>query len=177
MKNLIAFTLFLFFCCVIQAQSGYYVNIDGVKGESTDAAHEGWVDLLSFSQALNKPGGGMTGQSRRRGSVVLEDIVCVKKLDKSSPKLQEAVCKGKVFRDVEIHLTTTIGGDMETYCTYELKNCRITAYNISGDADDRPTEEISINFEQIKVIYTEYDSDGGKVGNVEYTWKLEKGMK
>ena len=34
---------------------------------------------------------------------------------------------------------------------------------------------MSLNFEEIKVTYTETDSKGSKKGNVEYTWKVEEG--
>ena len=149
---------------------GKYVKFDGIDGESVDKEHKNWCDLLSYSQSFSKPSSA-SGTSRRRGGVVVEDLVCVKELDKSSPKLQEAICKGKVFPKVELELVNTTG----TYLRYELKNVMITNYSISGD-NERPTEEFSINFEEIKVIYTE--QKGGKTaGKVEYTWKVEEGMK
>jgi type VI protein secretion system component Hcp len=53
----------------------------------------------------------------------------------------------------------------------------VTSYSIggSGQAEDVPTEEFSINFEEIKVTYTECDNTGKKKGNVEYSWKVEAG--
>ena len=175
MKNLIVFIFCL--CCffVVNAQSGF-LKIEGIEGEATDREHKGWSDLLSFSQSIHKPGGAATGQTRRRGSAVLEDLVVVKELDKSSPKLQEAVCNGKVFPKVELHLNSTIGGTRQTYYMYELKNAMITSYSISG-SDGVPTEEVSINFEEIKVTYHTFDVRGRKAGQVEYTWKVEKGQR
>jgi len=32
-----------------------------------------------------------------------------------------------------------------------------------------------LNFEEIKVTYTECDSSGQSKGNVEYSWKVEEG--
>ena len=175
MKKLSVFALFFIFFCAVQAQSGYFIKIEGIEGESMDKDHKGWSDLLSFSQAIHKPGSGVTGASRRRGDVILEDIVCVKEIDKSSPKLQEAASKGTVFPKVEIHLTTTIKGVKQTYYAYELKNVLITSYSILGNNETVPSENISINFEEIKAIYTAYDDKGKKAGNVEYSWKVEKG--
>jgi len=45
----------------------------------------------------------------------------------------------------------------------------------SGTGDDIPMEEFSLNFEEIKVTYTENDSTGKSKGNVEYSWKVEEG--
>jgi type VI secretion system secreted protein Hcp len=155
-----------------------YIKFDGVDGEAQDKDHKGWSDLLSFSQGLHQPGGGSTGPTRRRGDVILDDITAVKELDKASPKLAESMCKGKVYPKVEIHLTASFTDTGRvTYYAYELKNVLVTSYSIggSGQAEDVPTEEFSINFEEIKVTYTECDNTGKKKGNVEYSWKVEAG--
>ena len=154
-----------------------YIKFDGVDGEAQDKDHKGWSDLASFSQPIHKPGAG-TGPTRRRGDVVLEDIVVVKEIDKSTPKLGEALCKGKVFPKVEIHLTASYtDAGRQTYFAYELKNVQISSYTISGSgqSEDVPVEEVSFNFEEIKVTYTECDAKGKKKGNVEYQWKVEEG--
>ena len=155
-----------------------FIKFEGVDGESKEQAHDKWSDLLSFSQPIHKPGSGGTGQSRRRGDVVLEDIVCTKELDKASPKLAESICKGKVFPKVEIELTaSTTDEGRVTYYKYELKNVLVTSYNVggSGQAEDVPVEEFSLNFEEIKTTYTEVDSAGNSKGDVEYGWKVEEG--
>ena len=105
--------------------------------------------------------------------------------EKSSPKLLEATLTGKVIPKLEIELTKTVtdptGQELKvTYLKYELKNVRVTSYdvNLSGsDVEAPPTVVLSNNFEEIKVTYTEYDSEGNKGGNAETTWKVEKGEK
>jgi len=183
------------------AHSSAYIKFDGIDGESQNEGHEGWSEIVSFSQGIYQPGGGATGATRQRGDVVLEGIVVVKQLDKASPKLAEAICKGKVFPKVEIHLTGPSEGStcQGTFYVYELKNVMITSYKVSGSnplayaliapapdvtmpsagpfivqAVDAPMEEISLNFEEIKVTYTECGSSGLAKGNVEYSWKVEE---
>ena len=155
-----------------------YIKFDGVDGEALDKDHQSWSDLASFGQGLHQPGGGSTGPTRRRGDVILDDIACTKELDKSSPKIAEAVCKGKVFPKVEIQLTASYtDAGRVTYYAYELTNVLVTSYNISGSgqSEDVPTEDFSLNFEEIKVTYTEADSKGHSKGKVEYSWKVEEG--
>jgi len=155
--------------------TGMYIKFDGVDGEAQDRDHRKWCDAISFSQGQSLPGDG-TGATRRRGNVVFEDIVVIKELDKASPKLAEAVCKGKVFPKVEIHLTRQYANaGPVTYYAYELKNVLIVAYNIGGSSysADIPTEEISFSFEEIKVTYTETDETGATKGSVEYQWRVE----
>ena len=154
-----------------------YIKFDGIDGEAQDKDHKNWSDILSFNQAVTKPGGAATGPTRRRGDVILEDIQVTKEIDKASPKIAEAVCLGRVFPKVDIHVTAsyTDAGRVPYYC-YELKNVQVTSYNIggSGQSDDVPVEEMSLNFEEIRVTYTETDRAGKKKGNIEYTWKVEE---
>ena len=115
--------------------------------------------------------------TRRRGDVILDDIACTKELDKSSPKLAESICNGKIFPKVDIHFTaSTTDEGRVTYYAYELKNVMITSYDISGSgqSDEVPTENVTLNFEEIKVTYTEVGSTGKSTGNVEYSWKVEE---
>lgn len=66
------------------------------------------------------------------------------------------------------------------YLKYELTNVIVTSYNISGSGQSEsvPTESLSLNFEEIKVTYTEQDkATGQSKGNVEYAWKVEEGAK
>jgi type VI secretion system secreted protein Hcp len=154
-----------------------FIKFDGVQGEAQDKDHKGWSDILSFSQGIHQPGGSATGPTRRRGDVVLDDVQVVKELDKASPKLAESMCKGKVYPKVEIHVTASYTDKgRQTYYAYELKNVLVTSYNVSGSgqAEEPPTEQFSLNFEEIKVTYTECDAAGKKKGNVEYTWKVEE---
>jgi type VI secretion system secreted protein Hcp len=167
-----------FLLFLVEVIMAAYIKFDGVDGESQDDKHKGWSDILSFSQGIHQPGGAATGAARRRGDVVMEDISVAKQLDKASPKLAEAVAKGKVFPKVEIHLTASYtDAGRVTYFAYELKNVLVTSYQVggSGQSEDVPTDSISLNFEEIKATYTECDSAGSKKGNVEYQWKVEEG--
>jgi type VI secretion system secreted protein Hcp len=157
-----------------------YIKFDGIEGESVDKDHKGWINILSFSQGIHQPGGGSTGTARRRGDVILDDIAVSKLLDKASPKIAEAVCLGRVFPKVEIELTASYtDAGRVTYYRYELKNVLVTSYSVSGAAqsEENPAEDFSLNFEEVKVTYTENDNKGKKKGNVEYGWKVEEGEK
>lgn len=155
-----------------------FIKFDGIDGEAQDKDHKAWSDILSFQQGIQQPGSASTGPTRRRGDVILEDIHVTKELDKSSPKIAESVCKGKVFPKVEIHLTASYtDAGRETYYAYELKKVLVTSYAISGSgqSEEVPVEDFSLNFEELKVTYTESDNKGNKKGNVEYHWKVEEG--
>lgn len=160
-----------------QLHAAAFMKFDGIDGESTDAQHSKWIDVLSYDWGIVRPLSTATGSTRTRGSAQSLDFVCVKELDKASPKLMEMITTGQVKPLVEIHLTRNTASGPVTYMKYELKNVIITSWSTSGSAgDQRPTEQVSLNFEEIKVIYTEFDNEGQSKGNVEATWKVEEGV-
>lgn len=158
------------------ANYAIYAKFDGIDGESNDEDHTDWIDVLSFDWGMHKPGGGMTGQSRRRGAAVVEDLTLTYEYEKASPKLAEKLAKGEVIPKLEIEFTTLFDGAQKRYLKYELKNVMLTSYHTTAVAGQgRPEDTVKVNFEEIKVTYTEYDETGASQGNVEWEYKVEKG--
>ena len=160
-----------------------FVKFDVVDGESSDKDHDKWIDVLSIDfDDLRK-------------------ITVSKDIDSSTPKLTEAACDGVAsdpgvgiicsgftttdsrapldlpFDSVEIDICkTTHGKKLQCYLQFELVNVRIASYSISGSTEGKqiPTENVSLNFDKIKVTYTEFDKKGKKKGTVEYGWNVEE---
>lgn len=158
-----------------------YLKVGDIKGESNDEGHKDWINLLSVSNNITRPmGAGASGSTRHRSSATFGDVVCVKEVDASTPKLQESIADGTNFPKVNIDLcTSSEGGKRIPYLRWELKNCRVTSYSVSGatDGSQVPTEQLSLNFEEIKVTYDKLDKNNKSQGKVEYTWKIEEGVK
>ncbi len=155
-----------------------FAKYDGIDGEALDKNHEKWIDVLSADWGASKPGGGATGQSRRRGGAIVEDMVLTIEYEKAAPVLQEKCLQGQIIPKLEIEMTSTYGGSRATYLKYELTNVMITSYQTSASGNDDagpPTVVIGNNFEEIKVTYTEYDDTGKSGGNVETSHKVGKG--
>ena len=141
---IVGFTLFSIGFSINDAYGAGFIKFDGIDGESVDKDHKSWSDLLSISELLSTNSGS---QSVRSSFEILDEIVIVKNVDKSSPKLSEAIAMGKVFPSVLIDLCPNPNTDCSL--SYELTNVMITSYSISGSAEDVPVEDISLNFEKI----------------------------
>jgi type VI secretion system secreted protein Hcp len=154
-----------------------YAGIEG--GSTRDPNHDKWIDVLSIDWGSHKPGGGATGQSRRRGTVIVEDMRLTMEHDIASVALLEKLNLGEVIPKLEIEQTANYGGSRATYLKYELTNVQVTSIDFNAAANDEspPSVTIANNFEEYKVTYTKYDSEGNKAGNAETTWKVEKGEK
>mgnify|MGYP003574261715 FL=1 len=157
-----------------------YLKIGDIKGESTDDGHKDWINLLSVSSNITRPmGAGASGSTRHRSSATFGDVVCVKEVDASTPKLQEAIADGTCFPKVNIDLcTSSEGGKRIPYLLWELKQARVTSYSVSGAADGSmpPTEQLSLNYEAIKLTYDQIGKDNKSQGKVEYNWNIEEGV-
>lgn len=117
-----------------------FIRIGGIDGESKEQDHKDWIELISVDM-----GSGAGGPS----AVTPGEIVIVKKVDKSSPKLVEVIAKGGPLPSVQLH-APAVAADRGTadYLQYELENVRITSYSIST-AGDFPTESITFHYEKI----------------------------
>lgn len=154
-----------------------YMKVGDIVGEAQEQNYKGWSNVAAFKQVHATPPDISSGLLSR-GSVVFQDILISKPIDKASPKLAEAVCNGTVIPEVQIHMTGSYDGSGPVkYYGCELLKVLITGYVISGSgqSEDVPTEEVTLTFETIKVTYTETDDAGSPRGEVEYQWTIEPG--
>lgn len=155
-----------------------YIKLGDIEGESQDDKHKGWIDIESFSQGISRPIDSQHSGGAYRSSANMSDISIMKMVDKTTPKLSEAICKGTAFPKVNIDFMTSVGdGNRVPYLQIELKNARVTSFQVGAGADSKATESLSLNYEEIKWTYTQYDKAGKSSGKVESTWKLEAGTK
>jgi type VI secretion system secreted protein Hcp len=108
-----------------------FLKVEGVRGESRDANHGGWIDVLSYSGSLTQPGSGVIGTSRSRGTVSMGEINVTKQIDKASPKLNEALCTGTHIPEIRIEMTGTTGSGQSII--YTLKDVVISSIAKSGN--------------------------------------------
>jgi type VI secretion system secreted protein Hcp len=157
-----------------ETSSTIYAKFEAINGESTDAKHKNWIEIQSFEFSMAVPGSA-SGTSRRRGDVVVNDIFITKSVDKSTPKLMEALSSNKVIGEVIIEVVRPTG-DKDTFYRYKLTNVLVTSYQSGGEATGLTVGDVlSLNFEEIKVTYTEFDeSTGSMKGNIEWTWRIEE---
>jgi type VI secretion system secreted protein Hcp len=141
-----------------------FMKLGDIKGEATDSEHKDWILLQSMSAPMSRSiPEGAKDQQRTRGSTKLGDVVVVRELDKSSPKLQEACAKGDFFKEVEVHFCTQTKGKQEPYLKYKLENAIITSYSFHGveSGEPQPSEEITINCTKAEWTYIVVNKDTG----------------
>ena len=147
------------------AAPGIYLQLGDIVGECSDVNHMGWIEIGTMNFGVHMPAAGASGQSRRRGDVIVEDFECVKELDKASPKIAESVCQGTNFPEVTIEVISGTANP-RLLVKYELKNVVLKSYwHYAQMEEDVGTEDVfTLSFEEIKMTYTEYDDTGKPMG-------------
>jgi len=157
-----------------------FMKITGVDGESQDAMHTNWIELLSFSLGVNQPKSVVSSA----GSLAAEradfhDFRITKVVDKATPKLWTACAGGDHFNEVKIEICRA-GGDKVKYMEYKMTD--VLATSVRKGADTRqetlPVEEVTFSYGKIELNYTETDKATGKgKGQVAAGWDLKTNKK
>ena len=148
-----------------------YIQIDGIKGESTDKDHKDWIEVLSVGQSISQSasstaGGGGTTRSQH------EPFTITKHIDLASPKLYEACSGGKHIKNVTIEMMRTSGDKRDKYMVVGLKEVIILRVATSGSGENL-TDSVSFNYGTINWTYTQPErADGSKGGNTTGGWNL-----
>ncbi len=142
-----------------------FLKVEGVDGDSTDAKHENWIEVVSYSHGIvaviEVASGLLTGTPQH------QDFTITKRVDKASPALAAKLCSNANIPEVKLELCRATG-DKTTFMAYTLTDCRIAAFlpRGSGKAEDPlPFEEVRFSYRRITWTYTA-TTPGGKGGDV-----------
>ena len=156
-----------------------FMKIDDIPGESTDDKHSEWIELLSYSHGVSQSSSGSASSGGGRSAERCDhaDFTVVKTLDKASPKITLACCKGDHIKEIKMELCRATG-DKQKYMEYVLSDVIVSSVRPDGSAkggESLPVEEVSFNYGKIEWIYTETDHKTGKPkGDVKSHWSLEE---
>jgi type VI secretion system secreted protein Hcp len=153
-----------------------FLKIATIDGESTDDKHQGWIELMSYHHGVSQPSAGSPSAGPRgAGRSDHNAFTIVKALDKSSPKLFLACCKGEHINEVTIDLCRATG-DKQKYMVYKLSDVMVQSVRPGGSAKDEntvPLEEVSFAYGKIEKEYIETDHKTGKAkGSVKAHWSV-----
>jgi len=142
------------------AYAAIFVKIPDIKGDVTTRGYEGWFTADSFSFSIEremKESGEKGGtEDINIGVGELQECTISKSMDSSSPKLAQHAIEGTNLGVAEIHFVETASdGKPIVYLKYKLDRAFIKSWSTSGDADDRPTEEVAFYYNKIAFSYAQ----------------------
>lgn len=154
--------------------SDLYLQIDGIKGESYDAGHMGWIEVDTVSWAVTQPksatastGGGHTAERCE-----MTEISFIKAADLASPILLQMCAGGKTIPKARFEFMRADGADSIKYYEIELENVLIAHVAPSVGAGALVSESVGLKFSKVRWKYTQQKVGGGTAGNTAGGWDL-----
>jgi type VI secretion system secreted protein Hcp len=112
-------------CLEIIMAVDVYLTIDGIKGESADSLHQGWIECTSAQWGVNQPksatastAGGHTAERCEHKSISLTKLT-----DLASPILMQTCSAGRTIPKAKLEFMRADGdGNPIKYYEVELEN-------------------------------------------------------
>jgi type VI secretion system secreted protein Hcp len=136
-----------------------FMQVPGVPGDSTDASHQGWIDVQAWQVGFQNP---HALSSATGGNPSIGTFDATLSYSQASPLLLQALATGQHLGTVEVDLVKASGTGTEvTYLKIVLSNAAITTIGDGGSAAEiSPTENIGIQASQLSATYTPQNADG-----------------
>lgn len=150
-----------------------------ISGESSDAGHVEWMEVLSYSWGVTQASSMASGQGGRSAERAnFNDFSFMKTLDKASVDLGQNCATGQHFNKAELQVHEA-SGNKHQYYKVIMEDVIISSYQPSGHGGgDKPQETVNINYGKIQWEYTPIAHGGAagtKVGPK--GWNLETNLK
>lgn len=149
----------------------YFLKLDGIEGESTVAAHQKEIDIMSYDWAEVQS--RQTGSGMATGRVQMKDFHFVMKANKASPKLFLAVANGQHIKEAIMTISRNDGENgLQDFMKWKLTDVLVSSYQTAGNDNNIPIDEFNLSFAKIEVSYWPVNADGNLIDPVIASWDL-----
>lgn len=155
--------------------SDAYLQIDGIKGESQDVAHKGWIECMDVDFGVDQPrsASASTGGGHTAERAEFDDILVSKMTDLSTPILLQHCAMGKTIPKAKFEFMRADGdGKPIKYFEIELENVLISRCKPGLQPGAGMTEHLCLKFSRVKWTYTQQKITGGIGGSTIGGWDL-----
>jgi len=159
------------------AYSRWFLNLDGIAGESTAVDHKGEIDVLSYAWGVANSGAVSMGGGHGVGKASVSDLNVTMRMSTASPTLFLTCVTGKHIKTATlVGVRNTGKGKGAEMLKVTMEDVLITSVTDSADADVAPTESMSLNFAKVEISYTPMSTTGaaGTPVTVRYDLKANK---
>ncbi|MDK2126548.1 Hcp family type VI secretion system effector [Parachitinimonas caeni] len=155
--------------------SDIFLKIEGVQGESIDAAHSNEIEVLSFNWGMAQGSSMHTGTGGGSGKISVEDVTFTHFIDKSSPILIQHCFSGKHLPKAELTVRKA-GNTPLDYFKVIMTDVMVTSVTAGGSNADgqRVVETVGLSFSKVEIEYQPQGKDGAaQGGKVKSGWDIK----
>ena len=139
----------------------YFLQIDGIAGESTDAKHKGAIDVLSWSWGEVNTGPLAHGGGAGAGKVAFQDLHFTTLVSKASPALFLACATGQHIKQAKLSAQRS-GKASGDFLTWTFSDVLVSSYQTGGSEQGgtTPIDSVSLNVTKAQISYKAQKADG-----------------
>jgi type VI secretion system secreted protein Hcp len=140
----------------------YFLQIDGIAGESMDAKHKGAIDVMSWSWGESNIGPHSPGSGGGASRVQFQDLHFTTPASKASPALFLACATGQHFKQAKLSAQRAAAkGGAGDFLTWTFSDVLVTSYQTGGsEPETAPVDSVSLNFSKAQISYKAQKADG-----------------
>lgn len=157
----------------------YFLKIDGIPGDSTDAKHKGEIEVESFSFGVAQtaaPGGGGGGGA---GRAAFDDLEIVTPFSRAGPRLLDACATGRHLPSAVLTGRRSGGKEQFDYMTLTLSDVLVSAYRsvVAGAEAVMPTDRFSLAYAKLQIEHKGQSPTGAAAGSTITGFDLARNQK
>jgi len=149
-----------------------FIVIGDIKGESADAGYPNAIDVTNWKWGMSQTGSAQSGTGAGTGRAQVADFVFTKYVDAASPVLIQASTTGKHYANGTF-IARKAGAKPIVYLKISFYNILVAKVDHGGaSTDDRPTEQVTLNFGQFEFNYTPQTGTGGAGASITAAYNM-----
>lgn len=156
------------------ARAGLFLEVDGVKGGSTDENYVDWIDAKDYSIKFVNSGNSGSGGGGGAGKSSLTDFFVSAFSSKASPELLSRTLTGEHTKKVELAITENAGKELE-YARWTFEDVFFKSFSQSGTDKSVPLDLYSLDASKLTYQYKEYAPDGALKGTATVSFDFKSG--
>lgn len=139
----------------------WFLKVDGIGGESTNAEHAGEIDVEAWSFGAVAGDASHVGVGAGSARPTLEPFAFETRMSTATPALFRACVTGSHIHTATLTGVRTSGDDRSELVAYALRDVTVTSSRHGDDRSGAPFDRFTLKFRSMTVTYTPQLPTGG----------------
>ena len=154
----------------------YFLKIDGIAGESSDAKHKDEIEVLSFTWGVTQSGTLAIGGGGGAGKAHFQHFGFAQRTQRSSPLLMLACATGQHIKSATL-TGRRAGKQPVEFLTIKFTDVLVASFQEAAHEGEAPLEEVALDYGKIEVVYRPQSPAGKAAAEIKAGWDVKANKK